>query len=493
MRRFVHSRSCWPICIILAMVVGCGITKPGPRDTTASYHDRYAMRIDYPEVSQYGSQVGATAKAAAAPLSLEDPSTVPKIELTLEEAIHRAVRNSPIVRSLNSNVGVLPQGSQSIYNPSLAHASAGGTEAALAAFDAQYSQQLFWSKTDRPNNVDTGGFTSAFTPVVTTGTNATFSNELRKQTAQGASFALRHVVNYVSSNQPFRAFPSDFVGWLEAEWRQPLMQGAGTEFNRIAGPNSQPFQYNGVLIGRINEDVALADFENSVIALVADVESAYWDLMSAYRILEVNVKGRESALKTYQYQQVRLEVGTGRKDEEAQAKSQYYQFQALVESSLGSQQGLYAAEQNLRYLIGMPASDGSLIMPTTEPVDMKVVYDWSSALGQALQRRVEIRRQRYQVKRREMELYAARLNRRPRLDFLGSYRWRGLGDNLIGDTDNGPLDNLYASITDGDYQEWQAGFEMNFPVGLRTASLACLLYTSPSPRDLSTSRMPSSA
>ena len=42
--------------------------------------------------------------------------------------------------------------------------------------------------------------------------------------------------------------------------------------------------------------------------------------------------------------------------------------------------------------------------------------------------------------------------------------------------------------------------EMNFPVGdtlaldtLLTASLSCLLYTSPSPRDLSTSRMPSSA
>ena len=222
----------------------------------------------------------------------------------------------------------------------------------------------------------------------------------------------------------------------------------------------------------MNEDIALADFENSIITLVADVEQAYWDLVTAYRLLDAAVKARESALQTFQYQQVRLEVGTGRRDEEAQARSQYYQFEAQVQSALGGSEGLYAIEQRLRYLIGMPATDGRLIRPTTSPIDTKVVFDWESALGQALDRRVEVRRQRLGVKRREMELIAARLNRRPRIDFLGQYRWRGLGDHLIGDTDNGPLDNLYASITDGDYQEWQAGVEINYPVGLRAASVA---------------------
>jgi hypothetical protein len=71
-----------------------------------------------------------------------------------------------------------------------------------------------------------------------------------------------------------------------------------------------------------------------------------------------------------------------------------------------------------------------------------------------------------------MELIAARLNRRPQLDFLGTYRVRGLGDHLIGDRDNGQFDNLAADITGGDYQEWQAGMELNFPVGLRAASAA---------------------
>ncbi len=281
---------------------------------------------------------------------------------------------------------------------------------------------------------------------------------------------------------------------IEAEWftsgrlpSHPHATAANTSIQIDATPNKTEPGYkvlkdgiacywynptNGVLIARVGVDVALADFESAVIQLVSDVEQAYWQLATAYRVLEATAKGREAALQTFQYQQVRLEVGTGRADEEAQARSQYYQFEAQLQNALGGPQGVYALEQQLRYLIGKPATDGSLIKPTTDPSSTKVVFDWESALGQSLGRRVEIRRQRFNVKRREMELTAARLNRRPRLDVVGQYRWRGLGDDLIGGGANGANDNLFDSITDGDYQEWGAGVEFSMPVGLRAASNA---------------------
>ncbi|GAA5510344.1 hypothetical protein Rcae01_05852 [Novipirellula caenicola] len=456
--------------------VGCSVfdrIKDGPHDTKASYHDDYAMRIEYPEVQQCATAPSEAAKQATEPLALEDPSKIPTLELTLEQAIQLAVQQSPVLRSIGGTVVPNPQGTTTTFDPALAHANPlTGTEAALSAFDAQFSQQLFWSNADQPQNILAGSVNAQFTPSALQENYATYAAELSKQTAQGASFALRHNVNYNNSNRPNRAFRSDFVGFLEAEYRQPLMQGAGTTFNRIAGPNSTIGNYNGVLIARVNEDVALADFEAAVINLVADVEQAYWELSVGYRILEANVKGRDSALQTFQYQQVRLEAGAGRSDEEAQAQSQYYQFRAQVEAALGGPDGLYAREQQLRYLIGLPASDGRLLKPTTTPTDVRVVFDWESALGQALTRRVEVRRQRFNLKRREMELTAARLNRRPRLDFLGQYRFRGLGDHLIGGSDKEQFDNLYGSITDGNYQEWQAGLEMDFPVGLRAASAA---------------------
>jgi outer membrane protein TolC len=416
---------------------------------------------------------GCRAICTGTALAIEDPSKIPALEMTLAEAVQMAVRQSPVIRDLGGAVVTQPGGVATIYDPSLAHSNPNfGVDAALSAFDAQYASQLFWGKTDQPNNINNVGLGGIFTPSVSQGTNGTFQAELSKRSAQGGRFALRNVTIYDNNNRPFRAFTSDFTGWVEAEWRQPLMRGAGTTYNRIAGPNSFIGQYNGVLIARINEDVALSDFEASIIRLVNDVEQAYWDLSTGYRVLEATLKGRESALQTFQYQEVRLRVGAGRSDEEAQAQSQYYQFQAQVERALSGPQGLYALEQRLRYLLGMPPADGRLIRPTTPPSDVRVVFDWDSALNQSLARRVEIRRQRFNVKRREMELIAARLNRRPQLDFLGTYRVRGLGDHLIGDRDNGTFDNLAAEITGGDYQEWQAGMELNFPVGLRAASAA---------------------
>ncbi len=478
--RFTRRKAFGLTTIALGSMIlgGCGLTnkwlpKPGPHDTKQSFHDNHGLRIEYPEVAQCMAEPVVSARSEFAPLSIEDPSQVPALEMTLPEAIQLAVRQSPVIRDIGGTIVTQPQGVSTIYDPSLAHADPNfGVDAALSAFDAQYASQLFWSKIDSPNNINNVGLGGAFTPTVSQGTTGNFQAEVNKRTAQGGRFALRNITIYDNNNRPFRAFTSDFNGYVEAEWRQPLMLGAGTTYNRIAGPNSRIGQYNGVLIARVTEDVALADFESSIIGLVSDVEQAYWDLSTAYRVLEATLKGRESALQTFQYEEVRLRVGQGNGDEEAQAQSQYYQFQAQVESALSGLQGLYSLEQRLRYLLGMPAADGRLIRPITPPSDVRVVFDWDSALSQSLTRRVEIRRQRFNVKRREMELIAARLNRRPQLDFLGTYRVRGLGDHLIGDRDNGTLDNLAAEITGGDYQEWQAGMELNFPVGLRAASAA---------------------
>ncbi|MGI9471230.1 MAG: TolC family protein [Rubripirellula sp.] len=456
---------------------GCALSRlipDGKHDTKRSYHDNHGLRIEYPEVRECATKPRMMAQQTVEPLAMQDPSQLPVLELSLQEAINMAVTQSPVLRTTGAttDVRVAAQGVATIYDPALTAASPVlGAEAALSAFDAQWTSQLFWATVDRPNNVKQGGVTSVFTPNVSEATNANFNAGVAKTTATGATFSMQHIVNYTRNNQPFRAFSSAFDGWLQAEWRQPLAQGYGSTYNRIAGPNALPGQYNGVLIARVNEDVSLADFENSVIQLVNDVEQDYWELVTAYRTLDTAVRGRELARRTWDYNKKRLDVGSGRVDDEAQARSQYYEFEAQVQAALAGINGLYKTEQDLRYLVGLPATDGRLIRPTTEPVDTRVTYDWDSALGQALERRVEIRRQRLQVERRDMELVAARLNYKPRLDFLGQYRWYGLGNHLIGDN-TGVLDNMYAEITGGNYQEWQAGLDLSFPVGLRTAGVA---------------------
>lgn len=470
-----HRRQSLLLMLLAVTSGGCSMLagqKPAPHDTRLSYHEKVGLKIEYPDADDCGCPPGQVAQAATDPLTFDDPAAIPALEMTLAEAVRLAVSQSPVLRSLGGSIVQAPQGSATIYDPALAYANPlGGVEAALSAYDAQVNGVLNWNKNEIPNNV-AGAFGQLFNPPTSLATRSNYSTEVAKQTAQGARFALRHNVLYTRNNQPFREFRSDFVGWVEAEWRQPLMQGAGTQFNRIAGPNAAIGQYNGVLIARLNNDLSLAEFEAAVIGLVSDVEQAYWELYGAYRSLEAQLRGRESALKTFQVQQARTTVGYDRDDPLAQATSQYFLFQSQVENALAGEIGIFALEQRLRYLLGMPAADGRLIKPTTDPQSVQVVFDWHSALQQALDRRVELRRQKWNVKRRELELVAARLNRRPRLDFLGQYRWRGLGDHLIGPTDNGPFDNLYDNIAQGDFQEWVAGMEMQFPVGLRQATVA---------------------
>ena len=64
-----------------------------------------------------------------------------------------------------------------------------------------------------------------------------------------------------------------------------------------------------------------------------------------------------------------------------------------------------------------------------------MAFDWAGIHCEALTRRVEIRKQKWEIKRRELELIAARNFLLPRLDAVGRYRWLGLGDELINQSD----------------------------------------------------------
>lgn len=459
-------------CIAVVSLAGCRPTDRfrAWRDSAdVSYFQNYVTQIEHPDLQ---TEIEPAVSQSPLPLTMDNPAEIPAYELTLQEAIRTALQSSDVLRTLGGSVVSAPQGTATQIDPALTDLNPlGGTEAALSAYDAQLSSQLFWQKNDRPNN---NTFALIF-PSAFSQTTGNYVNQVQKRTATGASYALRTNVVYDRNNNPTRIFQSDFVGFLEAEYRQPLMQGAGTEFNRIAGPNSQIGQYNGVLIARINTDISLADFEAGVLRLINDVEGQYWELYFAYRALDAQVVGRESALKTWQRIRELQKVGMkgGEADAEASSRSSYYLFNSQVNDALAGTNGLYATEQRLRYIMGMPATDGRLLKPIDEPLQAEVVFDWQSSLSDAITRRVEVRRQEWTIKRRELELIAARLNKRPRLDALTQYRWRGLGDHLVGARNPAnQYESLLQNIAEGNYQEWQAGFEWSYNIGLRQASAA---------------------
>ena len=125
--------------------------------------------------------------------------------------------------------------------------------------------------------------------------------------------------------------------------------------------------------------------------------------------------------------------------------------------------------------MGISSSDGRLIRPADEPTTARVTFDWQQSLVEALSRSAELRRQKWRIKQRELELTAAKNLILPRLDLVGRWRFLGMGNDLLGGNNsygaNGPdpLEgtNAYATLLHGEFQEWQAGAQFLMPLGFR--------------------------
>jgi outer membrane protein TolC len=392
-------------------------------------------------------------------------------DMTLDEAVQYALEHNEVLSKLGSVVVSSPQAAATIYDPAAQTTDPRlSSEAALSAFDAMFTTSLFANHSERAfNNPFFGG--GAASLISNTGN---FNMALSKISASGTQYSVRNITDYDRNNSPVNTFPSVWNTVMQFEVRQPLLQGRGTYVNRIAGPNAVPGAYNGVLIARIREDVTLADFELAVKNLIRDVERSYWELYFAYRDLDTRKNARESARKTWENRKRRLEAEIGRPDEEAQARQQYFAFQTQVENALvGTQDGtgLLGAERQLRRVLGLPNTDGRIVRPASEPSLAPVIFDWNESLTTATQCRVEVRRQKWNVRQRELELTAARALNQMRVDFVANYGFRGFGDDLFGQN-NVPNGSAFSTLLDGNLDDWQIGFEIQNPVGRRQWHLA---------------------
>ena len=241
-------------------------------------------------------------------------------------------------------------------------------------------------------------------------------------------------------------------------------------FNRIAGPGAIPGLNQGVLIARLRVDQSLADFEGSVRNVVSDVEKAYWNLYYAYRQLDTAIAGRDAGLESWHKVHVLMLEGAanGSAREEAQARQQYYVFDSVVQQSLNA---LLTTEGALRYMLGLSATDGRLIRTSDEPTTAKVDFDFYDAHSEAMVRSVELRKQKWVVKQRELEMIAAKNYLLPQLDAVAQYRWNGQG-NILLDPSNS-VSNAFGSLTSGQFQDWQLGFNFSFPFGFRKERRVC--------------------
>ena len=504
------ARSIWVILTSISLLAGgCAPRQPFYffEDGDLSHYVGAIQKLEYPDTCQ---EPLAEAAGAIEPVTLSNAKFDSIWELSLEEAIRTALENGKVLRNLGGRFGsfggprpqtgeppvsllTAPQQTPTAYDPAIVETDPfRGVESALALFDAQLSSSLTWERLNRPQNVG-GQFTALFQQQLN-GDQGNWTSGITKRTATGATWGFANSTIYDNNNNPTRQnnglpigdpnfkvlVPSTWQTNYDFTFSQPLLQGAGVTYNRIAGPDSFENIYGrpafrGVLLARINADISLADFEAGVRNLVSDTEQSYWELYFAYRNLEARKAGRDSSLEAWRKVHALMVEGArgGESDKESQAREQYFFFRSEVEQALTD---VYRCESRLRYMMGISASDGRLIRPADEPTTARISFDWQQSLVEALSRSAELRKQKWVIKQRELELTAAKNLILPRLDLVGRWRFLGMGQDLLnqnyqpyGADGNDPLvgTDAYSTLLGGQFQEWQAGAQFLMPLGFR--------------------------
>ena len=143
-----------------------------------------------------------------------------------------------MLKDVGGRVLTAPDITNTVYDPAIREADPNfGPEGALSAFDAQLTSNVLWRKNDQVfNNPISGGsitgqhqFQQDFLSLDT---------GISKRTATGARFSIRNLIDFDrnNANETNKLFPESWDSQLDFSVRQPLLQGAGSVFNRIVGP-----------------------------------------------------------------------------------------------------------------------------------------------------------------------------------------------------------------------------------------------------------------
>jgi outer membrane protein TolC len=228
----------------------------------------------------------------------------------------------------------------------------------------------------------------------------------------GGSLAFNYNPTYQSSTTNLIGLGSSttstpYSGTLSASYTQSLLKGFGrsvTEANVIVAKK-----------GAISADY---QYQKSIIDLVANTESLYWDVVFAQRNLENKQQALELAQKQLKENQIRVEVGTLAPIEVTSAEAAEAQRQQDIIAA--EAQFSNAKDALIRALY--PSSERPAGLELTDaPTLSHINTDEKGAEKMALERRVELKSARLDLESKQILEGVAKNRQLPQLDLNLGY------------------------------------------------------------------------
>jgi outer membrane protein TolC len=351
---------------------------------------------------------------------------------------------------------------------------AANLERSLSKFDTRFVASMSWQKVDEPTPVqfvsfqqqrDAAQFTTSLVKPLPTGGTAgiTFSTDYSKFPSQAAGVTVN----------------PNYTPRLQFTFEQPLLRLFGVEINQLSPnhPGSNLLNVGpsggqgteGILISRIRVDQQRAEFDRQVNFLLANVETAYWNLYAAYYNLYAQEEGLRQSYEGYRFIQARVDAAIDPPQLADQARAQFERFRRGVYETKGQ---VLEAERQLRGFLGVRSDDGTRLVPIDAPNEVGFQPDFYEAANEAMASRPELLQARQEVKATQFNLLLQKNLRKADVGVFGRYETIGLGTRLDGRAvlDGNVPGNALSSLVDNQFNSWTVGIRADYTLGARDAN-----------------------
>jgi len=436
--RFPSSVFCplFSVLCLLAML-GCVSDEVDDQSVLASYQQTLSDRGPQQRADPLRplALLRPTPAPDGIPSELEvviDPNTGRKIfELTIEQAIVRALANSPEIRVVS-------------FDPSIAKQDI--TKEA-AEFDVTAFGRMNYEQEDNP-------VSSIYQPGQSD--VRLLESGIKQRGITGSEWTLSYALTRSWDDLARGTFPSTrYEPILAFQIKQPLLRDAWQQTN-LAGVN----------IARLNHDISVLGFRQKAEDVSTEVISAYWRLLQARRDFEILQKLLQRTLETLKKVLGRKEIDATDvqiKQMEASAKAREAVLLQASKRVIDTQDALVRlmADPQVSMLDEVEIVPDTIPYMTAEDFESFPTRDkrgQAEILGLAMKKNPIMQQARVAITIADINIRVAENQEMPRLDLIASSRIQGLARSQ-----GRAQDSFYS----GDYASYAVGLSLEYPLGNR--------------------------
>lgn len=381
-------------------------------------------------------------------LLAQDTDNRPTLELSLDQAVERALKN-------NADLAVEK------YRP---ETSAEDVRSALGVYDPFLTALVSKNSADTPaTNAFSGG------AVVNT-SNLNYNLGVSQYLPTGGQFRLDFLNTRTNTNNTFSSFNPAFDSNLNLSLTQPLLRNLTLDAPRLQ-----------IRVSKNNRAISDIQFRQTVINTIANVKGLYYDIIAAIDNLDAQRKSLALAQKLLEENQIKVRVGTLAPLDVVAAESE---VASREEGVIVAEATVASSEDALKTAI-FPTNDPETwalrIVPTDRPKAEQREVNADEAIRTALEKRTDILATRKALENNDLQLEFAKNQVLPTFNLVAGYGARGIGGTqLIRNEFGGPvIDTIPGGYGDAlshvfglDFPTWSVGANFAYPLFNRQAHAA---------------------